>query len=154
MKPTLPPKGVGRPDPVAYGRSLESGIGVNLLVSDISNSVQFLLQVLAVQTRYWDDDFALCEGHGGSFMLHHDRTYRNHAFRASIVDNSMPRGVGVELRLYGCDPDQAVIAASQFDAIVLADAQNKPHGVREAYIIGPEGYVWVPTIPLLDQDDA
>ena len=31
---------------------------------------------------------------------------------------------------------------------VLAGATDKPHGLREAYIEGPDGYVWVADVPL------
>jgi hypothetical protein len=30
----------------------------------------------------------------------------------------------------------------------LAGALDKPHGLREAYIIDQDGYLWVPGIPL------
>jgi predicted enzyme related to lactoylglutathione lyase len=60
------------------------------------------------------------------------------------------RGAGAELRLYGRDPDAAeAVARAQADAlggVVLAASADKPHGVREAYILDPEGYCWVPTI--------
>jgi hypothetical protein len=29
---------------------------------------------------------------------------------------------------------------------VLQAPANKPHGLREAYIAGPDGYVWVPSV--------
>jgi hypothetical protein len=31
---------------------------------------------------------------------------------------------------------------------VLAGALDKSHGLREAYILNPDGYCWVPDIPL------
>jgi hypothetical protein len=30
---------------------------------------------------------------------------------------------------------------------VVAGPTNKPHGLREAYILDPEGYLWVPDVP-------
>ncbi len=30
---------------------------------------------------------------------------------------------------------------------VLAGAADKPHGLREAYVVDADGYVWVPDIP-------
>ena len=54
------------------------------------------------------------------------------------------RGAGAELRLYGVDPDAAEARARALDAPVLAGAADKPHGLREAYLIDPDGYVWVP----------
>ncbi len=37
--------------------------------------------------------------------------------------------------------------ARQRDGVVLAEPADKPHGVREAHILDPEGYCWVPTVP-------
>jgi hypothetical protein len=30
---------------------------------------------------------------------------------------------------------------------VLAETQDKPHGLRECYLVDPDGYVWVPGVP-------
>jgi hypothetical protein len=30
----------------------------------------------------------------------------------------------------------------------LAASEDKPHGLRECYLLDPEGYVWVPGRPL------
>ena len=60
----------------------------------------------------------------------------------------MARGVGVELRLHGCDPDAAQERARARGEIILAEAIDKPHGLREAYLIDPDGYIWVPDVPL------
>ncbi|HUF56988.1 MAG TPA: hypothetical protein VMM55_10565, partial [Thermohalobaculum sp.] len=57
------------------------------------------------------------------------------------------RGAGAELRLYGRDPDTAEAATEAAGGIVLAGSADKPHGVREAHLIDPDGYVWVPTVP-------
>jgi uncharacterized glyoxalase superfamily protein PhnB len=58
------------------------------------------------------------------------------------------RGAGLELRLHGCDPDEAVLRAREAGAYVMAEAADKPHGLREAYIGDPDGYIWVPDVPL------
>lgn len=57
------------------------------------------------------------------------------------------RGSGMELRLHGCDPDRAEERATAAGYEVLASAADKPHGLREAYIVDPDGYVWVPDLP-------
>ena len=57
------------------------------------------------------------------------------------------RGAGVELRLYGCDPDEAEARARQLGFTVLAGAMDKPHGLRECVILDDEGYAWVPSVP-------
>ena len=42
----LPEKGVGRPDPMAFGRGLEAGVGVNILVRDVEASIRWQVEVL------------------------------------------------------------------------------------------------------------
>jgi hypothetical protein len=46
------------------------------------------------------------------------------------------------------DPDAAAAAAHQRDYTVLVVLADKPHGLREAYIVDPDGYVWVPDVRL------
>ncbi|MEL6217541.1 MAG: hypothetical protein AAFR79_03600 [Pseudomonadota bacterium] len=146
----LPPEGVGRPDPVAFGRSLGPGLGLNLLVRDVEAAARWQVSVLGASVRYWDRDFAIVEAYGSVWMLHHDRTYRNHAL-TGVINGAEGRGPGVELRLYGCDPDRAAERAEPTGGFVLAGAADKPHGAREAFLIDPEGYCWVPTVPDTDQ---
>jgi hypothetical protein len=50
--------------------------------------------------------------------------------------------------LHGRDPDEAESMARRLGFAVLAGAVNKPHGLREAYLVDPDGYLWVPDIPL------
>ena len=135
-----------KPDAMAYGRAL-SGLTINLLVRDIAASVHFQHHVLGAQVLYSDTDFAAVQGFGASWMLHADRTYQNHPMRSTIVSLEN-RGGGAELRLHHCDPDAAEAAARSHNYLVLAPAEDKPHGVREAYLIDPDGYIWVPDMPL------
>lgn len=141
----LPPEGEGRPDPDAFGRGLARGIGINLLVSDVEASARFQARVLAAEVRYWDRDFAILAAGGTVWMLHHDRTYRDHPL-GGIARAAEGRGAGAELRLYGRDPDAAEAAARALGGIVLAGAADKPHGLRESYILDPDGYLWVPSV--------
>ncbi|TPJ37456.1 hypothetical protein FJ434_26645 [Mesorhizobium sp. B2-5-13] len=126
-----------------FGRSLPRGIGVNLLVSDMAAMEAFCRDVLGARIVYADEDFAAIELLGSVFMLHADHSY---------LDNPMTgaetRGAGIELRLYGADPDAVEAAALDHGHIVLAGAIDKPHGLRECYIVGPDGYVFVPSAPL------
>ena len=130
----------------AYGRSL-AGFGVNLLVEDVARSVEFQTAVLRAEVVYADPDFAVLRAHGGEWMLHADHTYSDHPLRGSLTPD-MVRGVGVELRLHGCDPDAAEARARELGFTVLAGAIDKPHGLREAYLVDPDGYLWVPDVPL------
>jgi catechol 2,3-dioxygenase-like lactoylglutathione lyase family enzyme len=135
------PKGE-RPDAPAYGRSLR-GIGVNLLVTDVLAQVTFLVEVLGMEQVYSDADFAILRHGGMELMLHADGTYGDHPFLALTGDGAM-RGAGVELRLYGIDPDAAAARAQAQGHYILQAPQDKPHGLRECFIAGPDNYVWVP----------
>ena len=135
----LPQKGVGRPSGDAYGRTLTSGVGVNLLVRDLPAEAAFLAEVFGIEILYYDDDFGLARTpDGAEFMLHHDRTYQGNALLGVVRgsdDAGGVRGAGVELRLYAVDPDAAEARARARDAVVLAEAADKPHGLRETVIV-------------------
>ncbi|MDH3666601.1 MAG: glyoxalase [Paracoccaceae bacterium] len=153
----MPPEGENRPNADDFGRALGPGTGFNLLVRDVETAARYQAAVLGAKVNYWDRDFAILragsEAGGDLWMLHHDRTYRDHPLSgiAQGADQAGGRGAGAELRLYGRDPDAAEAAARRVEdelgGVVLAGAADKPHGLREAYLIDPEGYCWVPCIP-------
>ena len=60
----------------------------------------------APATIYADEDFAAIELLGSLMMLHADHSYLDHEM-AGVVDGAEMRGLGIEIRLYGADPDQA-----------------------------------------------
>lgn len=128
-----------------YGRSL-TGFGVNLLVVDMERALAFQTEVLQAEVVYGDPDFAVLRGFGAEWMLHADHTYKDHELHGSLRPD-IARGIGVELRLHNCDPDAAEARARDGGYTVLAGAMDKPHGLREAYIVDPDGYVWVPDVP-------
>ena len=152
----LPPKAQNRPDAVAYGRGLRQGLGVNLLVRDVPAEVKFLAAAFGVSVHYYDDDFAIVAGFGAEWMLHSDRSYTANPLLGVVRGSDEAggvRGAGIELRLYGCDPDAAVervgaLIAGGVAAHILAAAMDKPHGQREAVVIDPEGYAWAPSLPI------
>ena len=129
-----------------YAHSL-SGLTVNLLVREIEGALVFQEQVLGATVVYSDPDFAVMQGFGSQWMLHADHTYEGHVMQDTSA-RPEKRGKGLELRLHGCDPDQAVAAARRLNFDVLAAATDKPHGLREAYIRDSDGYIWVPDIPI------
>ena len=133
-----------------YGRGL-TGLGVNLLVADIAVAIAFQRTVLGAEPVYADADFAVMRGHGAEWMLHADHTYDRHPLLRRTTENGA-RGSGMELRLHGVDPDRAEATALAAGHEIMASAADKPHGLREAYIIDPDGYVWVPDIPLRRAD--
>lgn len=148
--PEHPREGGDFPSAEDYGRSLK-GLGVNLLVRDVARSIRFARLVLGAELVYSDADFAvLRQGpvgpHQAEWMLHADGTYHSHPLPGLLSDLQI-RGAGVEIRLYHCNPDRAVAAATEHDFHVLAPAADKPHGMREAHILDPDGYCWVPSLP-------
>ena len=125
-----------------YGRSLR-GFGVNLLVRDVARAVAFQRDVLGVQVVYQNPDFAVMSHGGQQWMLHGDHTYGAHPLLALTGDGVL-RGAGAELRLYDTDPDGAEARARAAGMTVLAASADKPHGLRECFLVDPDGYVWVP----------
>lgn len=128
----------------AYGRSLR-GIGFNLLVTDVPRAVAFATGVLGATSFYDDEDFAALRYNGADFMFHADHAYRDHPL-SGIVAGLEARGAGVELRLYGCDPDVAEAKARAMGFTILSGAIDKPHGLRECVILDDDGYAWVPAV--------
>lgn len=149
-KSTKEPWSVEAPD---FGKSLK-GVGFNLLVAEMEPAVDFARRVLNAEIRYWNEDFAVLSANGFAWMLHADHTYSNNPLRGFVRDaNDDPvegRGIGAEFHLYNQDPDAAEQRARDFGAVVLAGCLNKPHGLRECYILDPDGYCWVVSRPLGD----
>jgi len=128
-----------------FGHSLK-GLTVNLLVRDVLAEAAFLVGVFGMQAHRTSRDFAIMVYAGQPFQLHSDGTYANHPL-PSLLPESGPRGGGIELRLHETDPDQACArAVLHADAMVLQSPRDKTaHGLREAVILCPEGYAWVPS---------
>lgn len=131
--------------PDMFGRRLAAGLGVNLMSTDVALTVRFCREVLSCRVIRGDTDFAALELAGSVFLIHSDQTYRHHAFRG-VFEGEEVRGRGIELRLYGVDPDEAEERALAFGAVILSGSMNKPHGWRECHLVGPDGYVWVPSL--------
>lgn len=83
-------------------------------------------------------------------MLHADHAYDKHPMGRTVEAGSR-RGMGVELRLHGCDPDAAEAAARSLGLEILAPAAGKAHGLREAYLKNPDGHIWVADVPLVTE---
>ena len=132
-------------DADTFGRSLK-GIGLNLLVRDVRAECDFLAQVFGMRGHQVTDDFAIVTYGEQVFQLHADGTYHANPLLGLLPENP-PRGAGLEIRLYDSDPDEAVRQADAFGATVLQGATDKPHGLREAYILCADGYAWVPSKP-------
>lgn len=140
-----PPDQVPWMSPPDYGRSLPQGLGINLLVRDVAGAVRFATDVLGATAVYADVDFAVLRLAEAEWMVHADHTYLDNPL-SGIVAGAGTRGAGVELRLYGVDPDEVETRARAGGWIVLAGAMDKPHGLREAVLVDQEGYVWIPAV--------
>jgi len=143
MKLATEPSWMPAPD---YGRSL-TGLGINLLVKEIEPALDFAREVLGATVVHSDPDFAVLRFESAEWMLHADHTYNDHPLSGSLSED-LPRGIGAELRLHGRDPDDAEAIARKLGYTVLDGTADKPHGLREVYILDPDGYLWVPDVPL------
>ena len=65
----------------------------------------------------------------------------------ALLPETPPRGGGIEIRLYDTDPDAAAAVAKAAGATILQLPTDKPHGLRECYILCDNGYAWVPSRP-------
>ncbi|MGB5864291.1 MAG: glyoxalase [Sulfitobacter sp.] len=131
---------IGAPE---FGAGLR-GMGLNLLVRDVLAQVAFLEHVFSMKAHQATPDFAIMVYGTAVFQLHSDGTYHANPL-LSLVPETPPRGGGAEIRLYDTDPDIACGLAQEVGGIILQEPADKPHGLREAYILCANGYAWVPS---------
>lgn len=129
-----------------FGASLR-GIGLNLLVRDVKARCAMLETVFAMKCHQVTEDFAIVSYGDQLFQLHSDGTYHSHPL-PGLLPEAGARGAGLEIRLYDTDPDQAVKLGEAAGMHVLQPPTDKPHGLREAYLLDQDGYAWVPSRPL------
>ena len=129
-----------------FGKSLR-GIGLNILVRDVRATSGCLEAVFDVGVHRLSDDFAIITSGPEVFQLHSDGTYAANPLLSSLPEIP-PRGAGIEIRFYDIDPDQAAARAEALGFMVLQQPTDKPHGLRECYILCDDGYAWVPSRPL------
>jgi hypothetical protein len=128
-----------------FGQSLR-GISINLLVRDIAAEVAFLKAVFDLKAHRVGRDFAILLHAGQPFQLHADHSYASHPLSGLLPESGL-RGAGIELRLHEADPDLAASRlADHPDGMLIQPPTDKPgHGLREAVILCPSGYAWVPS---------
>lgn len=124
-----------------FGASLR-GIGLNLLVRDVGREVAFLKTLFGMEAFQPTADFAIMTYGTQVFQLHSDGTYHSNPLLGLLPENP-PRGAGIEIRLYDTDPDVVEAAAETAGGTVLQGATDKPHGLREVYVLCENGYAWV-----------
>ncbi len=138
--------------PQEFGRALR-GLGLNILVRDVPAMVRFLDRVFDIAAHRVSQGFAIMTYGDQLFQLHADHTYHSHPLPA-LLPEAGPRGGGVEIRLYDTDPDAAARRAGDFGATILQAPVNKPHGLRECVILCENGYAWLPSRRLTDDEAA
>ena len=126
------------------GHLLED-FGTNMLVTNVSQTVVFLVDVFGFSVLRSSDDYAVLKHRNRLYQLHSDHTYSDHPL-LSVIPESGLRGGGVELRLFEIDPDLAEKKAVEGGYTVLQGTADKPHGLRECFLLDPDGYCWVPSI--------
>ncbi len=129
--------------PAEFGASLR-GLGLNLLVHDVGAQVAFLEHVFWMRAHQPTADFAIMVYGDQVFQLHSDATYHANPL-LGLLPEMPPRGAGIEIRLYDTDPEEACARAEAAGGTILQWPVDKPHGLREAYILCENGYAWVPS---------
>ena len=124
--------------------NLLTGFGVNLLVKDVMQETEFLQNVLSFKIVRASADYAIAQSGSQLYQLHADHTYTSHPLLKHMPETP-PRGLGVELRLYDIDPDQAERRAVEGGYMILQPTMDKPHGLRECFLMDHNGYCWVPS---------
>lgn len=124
-----------------FGASLK-GMGVNLLVRDVGRQVAFLTELFGMKAFQPTEDFAIMTYGTDVFQLHVDGTYHSNPL-LGLLPESPPRGAGIEIRLYDTDPDEVCARAEALGGTILQGPTDKPHGLREAYVLCENGYAWV-----------
>lgn len=123
-----------------YGALLPP-LSLNLLVTDVERSVQFYQAVFEAEVHYYDIDFGALRVGPAEVMLHADHTHDDHPWHVDLAADT-PRGLGLQIRLLGIDPDAVERRARAAGALIAAPAADKGHGWREALIRDPDGYEW------------
>ncbi|MEB8388967.1 glyoxalase [Rhodobacteraceae bacterium KMM 6894] len=132
--------------PEAFGASL-TGMGLNILVRDVLRQVAFLVDLFGMTAHQVSADFAIMVYHGQVMQIHGDGTYHSNPL-LGLLPEAGARGVGAEFRLYHSDPDDVAAKAEALGGHILQPATDKPHGLRECYVLCENGYAWVASRPL------
>ncbi|MDN5785820.1 glyoxalase [Pseudorhodobacter sp.] len=128
----------------AFGHAL-TGLSINLLVRDVALEVSFLAAVFGMTAHRQSKDFAIVIYDDKPIQIHADVTFSNHPLHGMLPDSG-PRGLGIEIRLHESDPDAACANAEGAGGVILQPPTDKQaHGLREAVILSPHGYAFVPS---------
>ena len=93
--------------------------------------------MLGLTIVYADADLAVLRHGEHEWMVHADHTYDAHPLLPRTRVAAL-RGGGIELRVHDVDPDAAVGRGAGAAATrCWSPPADKPHGLREAYILDP-----------------
>ena len=141
-------------DAAEVGRALR-GFGLNLLCRQVIPLAESIASVLEMRVIRANDDYAIIAGPQVAksliIQLHADATYHANPLPSLLPEpgagagaGAGARGAGAEFRLFDMDPDAAARRAEVAGWYILQPPTDKPHGLRECYLLDLEGYCWVP----------
>ena len=139
-------------EPDELGKNL-TGFGVNLICPEPSIYAPSLARVFSLNLIRVDEFYALLTwddnaNFGNLIQVHSDFSYKKTPYYKYFED-SRPRGLGAELRLFNVSPDKSVEQASIEQGWQVIESPNdKEHGLREAFLLDNVGFCWVPSVPL------
>ena len=125
--------------------------GLNLLCRKVIPLADSIASVLEMRVIQASGDYAIIAGPQLAksliIQLHADATYHANPLPSLLLESGAgARGAGAELRLFDMDPDAAALRAEVVGWHILQPLIDKPHGLRECYLLDLEGYCWVPGI--------
>lgn len=123
-----------------YGALLPP-LSLNLLVRDVARAVEFYQAVFEAEVHYYDIDFGAVRVGPAEVMIHADHTHDDHPWHAAL-STGVERGLGLQLRLLGIDPDAVEARAQAAGTTVVRPTADKGHGWREVLVRDPDGYEW------------
>ena len=123
------------------------GVGLNILTRDAAALAGFMTAVLGVTAHRVSRDFALISHDGAFIQLHGDATYGAHPL-LGLLPEAGARGAGMQVYLFGIDPDAAAARAEAAGGTVIEAPADKPHGLRECTILAPEGQAFSPAVAI------
>ena len=135
-------------DAAEVGRALR-GFGLNLLCRQVIPLAESIASVLEMRVIRANDDYAIIAGPQVAksliIQLHADATYHANPLPSLLPEpGAGARGAGAEFLLFDMDPDAAARRAEVAGWYILQPPTDKPHGLRECYLLDLEGYCWVP----------
>ena len=139
-------------DAAEVGRALR-GFGLNLLCRQVIPLAESIASVLEMRVIRANDDYAIIAGPQVAksliIQLHAHATYHANPLPSLLPEpgagaGAGARGAGAEFRLFDMDPDAAARRAEVAGWYILQPPTDKPHGLRECYLLDLEGYCWVP----------